>query len=145
MLAHLPEGREKAKRAFQRALAIDPLTVDAVLALADMHIAEGEYDKCIELLKRALQGSGHDFLHTKLGEVFCLNEDFSEALACFHTAISMNPGSAPAAAGLERLEKLLRGGGEGMEGQEEGGGEEEEEEEEEDVVEDDDMSNDLAY
>ncbi len=145
MLAHLPEGREKAKRAFQRALAIDPLTVDAVLALADMHIAEGELDSCIELLKRFLQGSGHDFLHTKLGEVYCLNENFSEALACYHTAISMNPGSAAAAAGLERLEKLLRGGGgEGMEGQGEEG-EEEGEAGEEEELEDENMSDEVAY
>lgn len=110
-----------------------------------MHIAEGELDSCIDLLKRFLQGSGHDFLHTKLGEVYCLSENFSEALACYHTAISMNPASAPAAAGLERLERLLRGGGgEGMEGQGEEGGEEGEEGEEGELG-DEDMSGEVVY
>lgn len=109
VLAHLPEGRDKAKRAFQRALSIDPLTMDAILALADLYIASGEYDRCIDLLRQSLENSSHDFLHTKLGEVYTLNEEYAEALACFHTAISSNPTSVAAANGLERLEKLMRG------------------------------------
>jgi Tfp pilus assembly protein PilF len=45
VLAKLPEGRDKAKRAFQRALAHDPLAVDAVLALAELYISAQEYDR----------------------------------------------------------------------------------------------------
>ena len=109
VLSHLPEGKDKAKRAFQRALSIDPLTVDATLALADLYIQSGEFDRCTELLRQSIEQSSHDFLHTKLGEVFTLKEDYSNALACFHTAISINPSSTGAASGLERLEKLMRG------------------------------------
>lgn len=109
VLSHLPEGKDKAKRAFQRALSIDPLTVDATLALADLYIQSGEFDRCIELLHQSIEQSSHDFLHTKLGEVYTLTEDYSNALACFHAAISINPSSATATSGLERLEKLMRG------------------------------------
>ncbi len=109
------------------------MTVDAVLALADLYIAAGEHDRCIELLKKSLAGSAHDYMHTKMGEVYTLNGDYSKALACFHAAISTNPHNAAAAAGLERLEKLLRGmePDGGVEGEEE---EEEEEEEDEDAM-----------
>ncbi|EWM22628.1 anaphase-promoting complex subunit [Nannochloropsis gaditana] len=134
VLAQLPEGREKAKRAFQRALSMNPSTVDALLALADLHLGAQEYDKCIHLLSSSLQNSGHDFLHTKLGEAYAISGDFSKALASFNTAVSMNPSSAPATAGLEKLEKLLRG----VEPEEDGEGEEVDEEveaEEDDMVE----------
>lgn len=109
VLAHLPEGRDKAKRAFRKALAIDPLTIDACCALADLHIAQGEVDACSALLRGSLEHSAHDFLYAKLGECHTLAGDYSVAMEAFHAAISANPSSAAAAAGLERLEKLMRG------------------------------------
>lgn len=109
VLAHLPDGADKAKRAFQRALAIDRLHVDAVLALADLYMSSGEYDRCIELLRQSMEHHNYDFLHTKLGDAYTLTEEYSEALAAYHHAISINPNSAAAATGLERLEKLMRG------------------------------------
>lgn len=69
VLAHLPEGRDKAKRAFQKALALDPLTIDACCALADLHIAQGEFEACVVLIRGSLDHAGHDFLWVKLGEV----------------------------------------------------------------------------
>lgn len=69
VLSHLPEGRDKAKRAFQKALAIDPLTIDAALGLADLHIAQGDWEACAALLRETLDHAGHDFLWSKLGEV----------------------------------------------------------------------------
>jgi hypothetical protein len=72
VLAHLPEGRDKAKRAFQKALAIDPLTVDAAAALAELYMGQGEYEPCVELLRGSLDHAAHDFLWAKLGEVMCV-------------------------------------------------------------------------
>jgi len=109
VLAHLPDGSEKAKKAFLRALTIDPLSVDAALALADLYIAAGDYDRCIELLRESLKHHNYDFFHTKIAQVYTLNNVYDEALKYYHTAISINPNSSAAAAGLERLEKLMRG------------------------------------
>ena len=109
VLAASPENREKAKRAFNKALTLDPLCIDAALALVDLYIDLADYGTCIELLQHCLQNHNQDFLHTKLADVFTLNEQYSEALTCYHTAISLNPSSAAAAQGLERLEKLMRG------------------------------------
>ena len=109
VLAHLPDGRDKAKKAFLRALTIDPLSVDAALALADLYIAAGDYEKCIELLRESLKHHNYDFLHTKIAQVYTHNEQYDEALKFYHTAMSINPNSTHAAAGLERLEKLMRG------------------------------------
>jgi len=70
VLSQLPEGREKAKRAYQKALAIDPLSIDAAVALSELLIGGGEYSACVELLRTSLDQTGHhDFLWTKLGEV----------------------------------------------------------------------------
>jgi anaphase-promoting complex subunit 7 len=77
--------------------------------LADLYIKSGELGKCTELLRQNLEHHNHDYLHTKLGEVYTLTEAYSEALACFHTAISINPACTAAATGLDRLEKLMRG------------------------------------
>ena len=95
-----PENREKAKRAFNKALTLDPLCIDAALALVDLYVDLADYGTCIELLQHCLQNHNQDFLHTKLADVFTLNEQYSEALTCYHTAISLNPSSTAAAQGL---------------------------------------------
>lgn len=110
VLAHLPECRDKAKRAFQKALALDPMTIDACCALADLHLSQGEVEACAVLLRGSLEHAGHhDFLWAKLGECHTLAGDYSAAMEAFHAAISANPSSGAAAEGLERLEKLMRG------------------------------------
>ncbi|KAH8055488.1 hypothetical protein JL721_10217 [Aureococcus anophagefferens] len=109
VLATSPEGTDKAKRAFAKALSIDKSCTDAALALVDLHVANQEYAQSIELLLHSLQSLNHDFLHTKLADVCVLNEQYSDALAYYHAAISLNPQSEAANAGIDRLEKLMHG------------------------------------
>ncbi|KAH8051971.1 hypothetical protein JL722_10416 [Aureococcus anophagefferens] len=109
VLATSPEGTDKAKRAFAKALSIDKSCTDAALALVDLHVANQEYAQSIELLLHSLQSLNHDFLHTKLADVYVLNEQYSDALAYYHAAISLNPQSEAANAGIDRLEKLMHG------------------------------------
>ena len=75
----------------------------------DLHVANQEYAQSIELLLHSLQSLNHDFLHTKLADVYVLNEQYSDALAYYHAAISLNPQSEAANAGIDRLEKLMHG------------------------------------
>ena len=110
VLATSPEGADKAKRVFAKALSIDKSCTDAALALVDLHVSNGDYAQSIELLLHSLQSLNHDFLHTKLADVYVLNEQYSDALAYYHAAISLNPNNAAnAQAGLDRLEKLMHG------------------------------------
>ena len=126
------EGKERAKKALKRAMSLDPGAPRPLFALVDLHAAEGSYDTCVKLLKDAIEGrkandmsdsispaaASHtvnwnkehcDVLHSKLGEIYTHNEDFTDALECYHVALSLNPRNGLAAQGLERLEKIMRG------------------------------------
>jgi anaphase-promoting complex subunit 7 len=116
-LSHSPQtsegGKEKAKRAFRKALLVDPYALRPMFALADMYLEEEEFAEAIELLCKASQGHGrqdeHDMIHGKLADVYSAVEQFDSALSHYHTALSMNPENLDAQRGLERLERLMRG------------------------------------
>lgn len=126
------EGKDRAKRALKRAMALDPGAPRPLFALVDLFAAEGHYDTCVKLLKDAIEGrrandmtdtsstpsNSHavtwikehgDVIIAKMAEIHTLNEDYTEALECFHVAISLNPQNMIAIQGLERLEKVMRG------------------------------------
>ena len=49
-------------------------------------------------------------MHTKLGYVFALKKDFTNAITNFHAALALNPNYSAAHSGLEKVEKLMKGG-----------------------------------
>ena len=55
------------------------------------------------------RGTRSNVIQAKLAENHTLSEHFTEALECYHVAISMNPQNGLAIQGLERLEKIMRG------------------------------------
>lgn len=89
------EGRERAKRAFRKALALDSTALRPLLALVDLHVQEREYSVAVDLLVRGMEGmhTDQDMLQTRLGDVHTMNDNYMEAMTCFHTAISLNPGN----------------------------------------------------
>jgi len=126
------EGKDRAKRALKRAMALDPGAPRPLFALVDLLASEENYDTCVKLLKDAIEGgkssdmsdstspatASHtvtwnkehlDVIQAKLAEIHTLNDMYTEALECYHTAISMNPQNGLAIQGLERLEKIMRG------------------------------------
>lgn len=111
------EGRERAKRAFRKALALDAGALRPLLALVDIYMQEKDYPTCINLLKKGMEGmteahamhTNQDMLQAKLGEVYTMNENYMEAMTCFHTAISLNPDNMVAQQGLDQLEKVMKG------------------------------------
>ena len=63
---------EQAEAAYLAVLAIDPKNVDAYLGLADVYVAQGEYDKAIDVLEDALDNLSGDaaiIIEEKLEEV----------------------------------------------------------------------------
>ena len=127
------EGKDRAKRALKRALALDPGAPRPLFALVDLHASEGSFDTCITLLQEAYEGgrtdvsdsstsataiNSHtvtwnkehgDVIQAKLAEIHTLHGNYTEALECYHVAISLNPQNGLATQGLERLEKIMRG------------------------------------
>jgi len=124
-LSHSPQtsegGKEKAKRAFRKALLVDPYALRPMFALADMYLDEEDYASAMDLLVKAAQGHGRpdeqDMIHSKLADVYTMMEQYSDALGHYHTAISINSENVEAQRGLERLERLMRGLPEGDESQ----------------------------
>merc|ERR1711957_869188 len=50
-----------------------------------------------------------DLLLAKLADILALNGNYSEALSCYHKALSENPENVKATNGLDRLERSMRG------------------------------------
>ena len=111
------DGMDKAKRALRKALALEPGALRPLMALVTIHAHEKDYDTCIELLRRGIEGmteantslNGQDVLQSRLGEIFMLSEDYKSAIASFHAALALNPMSTDVQRALERLEKSVRG------------------------------------
>ncbi|KAL7487472.1 hypothetical protein ACHAW6_013069 [Cyclotella cf. meneghiniana] len=121
------EGRERAKRALKKAVALDHGALRPLFALVDLYASDSEYATCIKLLQDAIENGGKisesaplcsvstwnkelaDVIQAKMAEIYMLSEDFGQALECYHIAIAMNPHNGLAVQGLERIEKLLKG------------------------------------
>jgi anaphase-promoting complex subunit 7 len=126
------EGKDRAKRALKRAMSLDPGAPRPLFALVDIFASERNFDVCVKLLKDAIEGkkandlskltspagASHkqtwnkehrDVIFSKLGEIYTLDENYFDALECYHIAISMNPQNGLAKHGLERMEKIMRG------------------------------------
>ena len=122
--------KERAVTLFRRALSLDPTCVDATRSLALLHAAEKRWAEAADVLNASLRcHNASAFLHTQLADVLTSSGQHAEALAHYHTAMSLNPNYPNAQAGLDRLEKLMRGGAE--EGSE--NGDEDDEDRSEDV------------
>jgi tetratricopeptide (TPR) repeat protein len=84
--------------------------------LVDLYVREKDYNTCIELLKKGLEGNGmepsrpnQDLILCKLGELHAYAEHYSEAIECFHQTLGLNPDMIAAQRHLDRLEKVVRG------------------------------------
>lgn len=111
------EATDKAKRALRKALAMDPSALRPLLSLVQLHMQEKDYDTCIELLRQGIEGmtesrsrlQGQDILQSKLGEIYMATENFSDAIASFHSALAINPCNVDYQRSLDKLEKTVRG------------------------------------
>ncbi|TYZ66332.1 hypothetical protein PybrP1_012486 [[Pythium] brassicae (nom. inval.)] len=104
-----PENKEHARKAFQRALALEPRKLTAVFGLVDLLLHEGNFSAAIDKLLVTSEQFAREEVFTKLGDVYTLDKQFSEAMTQYHRSLSLNPASADALRGLDRLEKLMRG------------------------------------
>jgi anaphase-promoting complex subunit 7 len=121
------EGKDRAKRALRKALAVDQSALRPLLALVDLHAAERDYGVCARLLTEAIEGTAtagpsrgrsggttsgqRDHLYTKMAEIYSMSEppNFVDALNSYHKALSINPANSEAKKGIDRLERQMRG------------------------------------
>jgi tetratricopeptide (TPR) repeat protein len=100
----------RAAALFRRALAAAPGCVDAARSLAALHAAGQRWADAADVLRASLScHHASAFLHAQLADVLTSAGQHADALAHWHTALALNPHHAGAKAGLERLEKLMRG------------------------------------
>lgn len=114
VLSHSPEGQEKATKAFNKALILDPSCVDAVMAAAKMHCHNKNFPEALRLMRAYLEkqstDEAGDYMHTKLAHIYALSGDLEQALMHFHKALSLTPNYPQAISGIERVEQNLKGG-----------------------------------
>ncbi|GBG23822.1 Anaphase-promoting complex subunit 7 [Hondaea fermentalgiana] len=107
------DGPKKAKKAYLKALKLDPKCHEAAIALADLNIEEekhnfmSELKPAVEILQEALRHSRREELHVKLGDVFVMNGRYPQALHHYNAALSLNSNCYSAKEGLERIESEM--------------------------------------
>ncbi|GLD94133.1 hypothetical protein PINS_up002744 [Pythium insidiosum] len=104
-----PEHQDQARKAFQRALATEPRKLAAVFGLVDLLLRDCQLSAAIDKLMLVAEQNPREEVFTKLGDVYTMSKQFGDAMTCYHRALSLQPASAEAARGLERLEKIMRG------------------------------------
>ena len=121
LLSHKQESREKAKKALQSSLSIDPNSLETVVTLVAVYVAENNTVEAIRLLEESLEKHNSDFLHTRIADVFTLTSDYKQALDHYNVSLSFNPSNQRALEGIKRVERLMAQGGreEAAEGEEE--------------------------
>ncbi|KAJ3414842.1 Anaphase-promoting complex subunit 7 [Chytridiales sp. JEL 0842] len=129
VLSHMPNGAERARMAFNKALAVDPKCGEAVIALVGALNGEQKFDESIKILENCLNYQNSHLFHTRLAEVCILAKNYDKANDHFNTALTLNPEYEVAREGLVKLEKIIGGidetEDEDEEGEEDGGEEEE--------------------
>ncbi len=70
-----------------------------------------------QVLESALELRERDVLHARLGDILARMLRFPHALSAYHKALALNPALESAKTGLERLEKLMKGGDPDEEGE----------------------------
>ncbi|KAL6044789.1 hypothetical protein QOT17_023132 [Balamuthia mandrillaris] len=109
VLSHIPQGREMARKALDKALQRDPHSVDAVLALVQLNALEQKHEDAVKLLEARLEEDSNEMLHTRLADLYTMLERYDDAMDQYQKALLLNPLCEPAKIGSERLEKLMRG------------------------------------
>ena len=89
-IRYLSEGNyEEAIIAFTAAIEIDPKNKDAYLGLAEVYIAQGEFDKAEEILEKGFDITGDERLSARLEEIKSRNNESAnnvseiKAASCF--------------------------------------------------------------
>lgn len=107
LLCRWEDGNDRARKLFKDALAIDNQCMDAVFALFDLELEEGNFETAIKLLEPHLVHSRGDFVHRRLADAHLMNSNVESALKHYELALRVNPEYTPAKEGIEQATKAL--------------------------------------
>lgn len=86
------ESYAEARSAFEQAVTLDSSLVEAYTSLARLVSIEGEHQRAIELLRRAIELRPDDSrAHFNLGVAFVNSGDYSQAAKAYEQVIEINP------------------------------------------------------
>eukprot|EP00995_Heteronema_vittatum_P009073 NODE_435_length_1381_cov_286.941441_g318_i0.p1 GENE.NODE_435_length_1381_cov_286.941441_g318_i0~~NODE_435_length_1381_cov_286.941441_g318_i0.p1 ORF type:complete len:425 (+),score=109.68 NODE_435_length_1381_cov_286.941441_g318_i0:48-1322(+) len=97
----------KARKAYEKALAHQPDSQEANLAMANLDCAEGHLAEAISRLRRMVHKNKH--LHVRLADVYAQKQEYSDATFHYNAALNYNAEDAAAIAGLKRVDRLVNG------------------------------------
>jgi len=99
---------EKAKRELRNVLDVDPLSFEAVFAMASVHDIAHEHEACAELLQRAIElDPNHAHACLLMGDTDARVGDFDLALASYTRACQLDP-NGPVGEHASGVAALLR-------------------------------------
>lgn len=109
MSTPIEDGKAKARKFLEKALKLDANCFEAVMALANLNIAEKKFQDAIDLLNKQKEREqrGVEHIQVKLGDIAMLSNNPAEAMIHYHAALQVNPHFQPAIDGLEVIEKQL--------------------------------------
>lgn len=107
--ARQADSRDRAMKMFEGVLQNDPNCNEAISSIIDVHIANRNLVAAEHVLSRHLESNVNDELHTRLAGILTESQDYSRAMEHYHIALSLNEKNEEAHAGIERLEKLMKG------------------------------------
>eukprot|EP00850_Spirogloea_muscicola_P012203 SM000078S22062 [mRNA] locus=s78:262085:265939:+ [translate_table: standard] len=102
------DGHNKAKKAYEMALQLDPKSLSAALSLADLLVARDNPLAAISLLKKLVERAGGDAAHEKLAGLLTATHQPDDAFHHLYILLAKNRSSETARGKLEQLEKLLK-------------------------------------
>jgi serine/threonine protein kinase/Tfp pilus assembly protein PilF len=105
-IGNLDRALDRARRDFDRALAVDPHLAAASLQRGLLNYREKNYDAALSDLKRALaDGANEARVHHGIALVYQARDDRDAAVSELHKALSAEPDYKPARELLEKLRK----------------------------------------
>ena len=103
-LAHTYEGLNdvaKASKSYEQALRSKPGWLEAMDGYADILLAKSRLLQAKGVVEQAIELSPNDaYMHTKIGRIFFMQEDYDEAKNAFNDALRLKPENIEALSGF---------------------------------------------
>jgi Flp pilus assembly protein TadD len=84
--------RDDARRAYQKAIDLNPKCIEAHVALANWHLKQEDYDRALAVYQKAVKTNpSAPTLWYEQGVIYCQRKDFTNALLCLGKAHQLDP------------------------------------------------------